>query len=326
MDISYHRLFKPAAIDKTVPKEDFIKLTYNDRGIDYINLSNILHNKKVQSCLPPYLDANVPKLSYEYPKTIHSRIFNHIKAVDEFVLDDYIKGKYSCPCHDSPYVSNHHGHVITGDLSIIPNDALRKLIAKGPKYREQGKIAWGKDKKIIMDAVEKYALKWSKKDKFNVSVLDDWTSEIKDIVSSKIKTLQKRIKQPPHPVLKNSEVEGCLQSMHTNYVFAPADKASNNVIIICRQFYYKVLIDELGLLDTSSTSATYEKVDQSTQTILDKHQHFYLLSRWQFLMNIHVYREFLQYQNFIKIHTSSVLLQGRNFAQLNNCLFYFLMV
>ena len=230
----------------------------------------------MQSCLPPYLDANVPKLSYEYPKTIHSKIFNHIKAVDEFVLDDYIKGKYSCPCHNSPYVSGHHGHIITGNLSIIPNDALRKLISKGPKYREQNKIAWGKDKKIIMDSVEKYALKWSKKDKFNVSVLDDWISEIKDIVSSKIKTLRKRIKQPPHPVLKSQEVESCLQSMHSNYVFAPADKASNNVIIICKQFYYKVLIDELGLLDTSSTSATstYEKINQSQQTIMDKHQQF----------------------------------------------------
>ena len=273
-DISYHRLFKPTIIEKKIPKQDFIKLTYNDRGIDYINLSNILHNKKVQSCIPPYLDTNVPKLSYKYSKTIQSKIFNHIKTVDEFVLDDFMNDEYPCTCHNSPYISGHHGHVITGDLSIIPNDALRKLISKGPKYREQNKIAWGKDKKIIMNGVEEYARKWAKKDKFNISILDDWVNEIKDIVCNKIKTLQKRIKQPPPPILKNPEVESCLQNMQKNYVFAPADKASNNVIIICKKFYYQVIIEELGLLNTNSTSATYEKINVSPETLLDKHQQF----------------------------------------------------
>ena len=313
-DISYHRLFKPTTIEKKLPKQDFIKLTYNDRGIDYINLSNILHNKKVQSCIPPYLDTSVPKLSYKYSKTIQSKIFNHIKTIDKFTLDNYMNGEYPCPCHNSPYISGHHGHVITGDLSIIPNDALRKLISKGPKYREQNKIAWGKDKKIIMNGVEEYARKWAKKDKFNISILDDWVNEIKDIVCNKIKTLQKRIKQPPHPILKNPEVESCLQNMHENYVFAPADKASNNVIIICKKFYYKVIIDELGLLDTNSTSATYEKINVSPETLLDKHQQF--LSKF----NIQFSDEHARLPNFFsnpKVHKNSItsdLLQVQSFS------------
>ena len=71
------------------------------------------------------------------------------------------------------------------------------------------------------------ARKWAKKDKFDVSVLLDWISEINYIVSGKIKTLQKRIKQPPHPVHTNPEVISCLQHIHEKYVFAPADKAAN---------------------------------------------------------------------------------------------------
>ena len=273
-DISYHRLFKPATVKNKMPKQNFIKLTYYDRGIDHINLSNILHNKKVQSYIPPYLDNTVPKISYKYSKTIASKIFNHTKSVKEFKIDTYIKGEYSCPCQNSPYISEHHGHVITGDLSIIPNDALRKLISKGPKYREQIKIAWGKDKKVIMNGVEEFVKKWAKKDKFNVSVLDEWIDEIRCIINNKIKTLQKRIKQPPYPVLTNPEVINCLQSMHDKYVFVPADKASNNVIIICKQFYYQVIIEELGLLNTNLNSTTYEKINESVDTILDRHQQF----------------------------------------------------
>ena len=47
-------------------------------------------------------------------------------------------------------------------------------------------------------------------------------SEIKCIASGKIKTLQKILKQLPHPTLTNPEVVSCLQNMHENYIFAQA--------------------------------------------------------------------------------------------------------
>ena len=37
-DITYHRRFNPATVEKKRPKQDIIKLIYCDRGIDYINL------------------------------------------------------------------------------------------------------------------------------------------------------------------------------------------------------------------------------------------------------------------------------------------------
>ena len=42
-----------------------------------------------------------------------------------------------------------------------------------------------------MNAVEQFPRKWSKKDKFDISVLHDWISEIKYTVSATIKPLQK---------------------------------------------------------------------------------------------------------------------------------------
>ena len=155
----------------------------------------------------------------------------------------------------------------------FPNDALRNLITKGPKYREQNKIAWGKDKKMIMTAVENYAKKWASRDHFDVSVLDDWINEIKHIIMTRIRKLQKITRQPPNPVLNDPEVAACLRDMHNKYVFAPADKASNNVIVICKKYYLKVLCDELGLF-TNTGSSTYKKVTDSLHTILDKHQQF----------------------------------------------------
>ena len=52
-----------------------------------------------------------------------------------------------------------------------------------------------------------------------------------------------------------------------------ADKASNNIIIMCKQFYYKCLVDELGLIDTSTGSATYEEINSvRSSDILSSHQ------------------------------------------------------
>ena len=115
------------------------------------------------------------------------------------------------------------------------------LIAKGPHYREQNKIAWGKDKKMIMTAIENYAKKWAKRDNFDVSVLDDWINEIRYIVTTRIRKLQKITKQPPNPVLTDPEVTKCLQNMHNNYVLLlqikPPTILSSYVKSIIVKFY-----------------------------------------------------------------------------------------
>merc|ERR1712002_1401899 len=99
-----------------------------------------------------------------------------------------------CDCQNSPFISNDHGHVITGNLEIISNVALRNLISKGPKFREQNKIAWGKDKKIILDAIENHAKSWAKKENSHISVLNEWINEIRAIVNTKIRKLQRQVK------------------------------------------------------------------------------------------------------------------------------------
>ena len=35
-----------------------------------------------------------------------------------------------------------------------------------------------------------------------------------------------------------------MEKLHSKYVFAPADKAANNVIIICKRYYVDVLKEE----------------------------------------------------------------------------------
>ena len=41
-----------------------------------------------------------------------------------------------CNCRTSPFADSNHGHIVAGDKRIFQNIKLRKLICKGPNYRE----------------------------------------------------------------------------------------------------------------------------------------------------------------------------------------------
>ena len=135
-----------------------------------------------------------------------------------------------------------YGHVIPGDLSIIPNFKLRDLIAKGPKYREPCKVDWDKNLSLLCEAVDQYALQWAKREIVELSVLSSWKEMVKGQIEERISKLKLNFKQPTGKVLQNADVKACPSDLHSKYVFVPADKAQNNVIIICKRYYIETLI------------------------------------------------------------------------------------
>ena len=48
-----------------------------------------------------------------------------------------------------------HGHVITGDLRVIENAKLRKLVAKGPEYREPNRVNWKATETMFLESLWK---------------------------------------------------------------------------------------------------------------------------------------------------------------------------
>ena len=139
-----------------------------------------------------------------------------------------------------------YGHVVTGDLSIIPNSKLRDLIAKGTKYIEPYKVDWDKIFPLLCEAVDQYALQWAKREMVELSVLSSWKEMVKGQLEERISKLKKNFKQPTGKVLQNSDVKVCLSDLHNKYVSVPADKTPNNIIIICKKYYIDTLVEELG--------------------------------------------------------------------------------
>ena len=109
-----------------------------------------------------------------------------------------------------------------------------------------------------------------------LSVLSSWKEMVKGQIEERISKLKQNFKQPTGKVLQNADVKGCLSDLHNKYVFVPADKAPNNIIIICKRYYIETLIKELGLDNSSTTTgnSTYTPCQMSSEDIVNTHDTF----------------------------------------------------
>ena len=104
---------------------------FHNKGIDNVKLTSILHNKLVRSKVPIYFQEQDPPLvSYKYTNNISRSVFNYNQTLRNINLDDYHNASSSCDCESSTFRYEPHGHVITGDLRIVRNRKLRRLLEK----------------------------------------------------------------------------------------------------------------------------------------------------------------------------------------------------
>ena len=135
-----------------------------------------------------------------------------------------------CSCNSLRYKYESCGHVVTGDLSIIKDVKLRNLISKGPTYREQNNIDWRVNLKNCKVAVSRYAKKWAKEASVDRRVLRDWEETVYKFIDEKIRSLKQR-EINKHVVKSRVHLDN-LNKLPDNFVLVPADKASNNVIVV----------------------------------------------------------------------------------------------
>ena len=77
-----------------------------------------------------------------------------------------------------------------------------------------------------------------------------------ECIDDRVKFLkQQHVNKRKKHVLKSKVHLDYLNNLHSKFVLVPADKAGNNVIVVCKKYYLEVVIKEL------SSTSTYRKVD-----------------------------------------------------------------
>ena len=86
----------------------------------------------------------------------------------------------------------------------------------------------------------------------------------------RIQDLASRYRLPKYQSVFDSPVAAkCLEELQENFVLVPVDKAAKNIAVICKQFYMKVLLDEM---DTNT--GTYIKKQEDYSCLSTIHQDF----------------------------------------------------
>ena len=99
---------------------------------------------------------------------------------------------------------------------------------------------------------------------------------VKGQTEERISKIKQNFRQPTGKVLQNADVKVCLSDLHNKCVFIPADKAPNNIIIICKRYYIETLIKELGLdnCSTPTGNSTYASCQMSFEDIVNTNDTF----------------------------------------------------
>ena len=227
-----HKLFPH--IDKDDEhKRHFFPLKFINKGMDFIDLSSIFNDKNCSKLIPGYFtNKESPIISYSYTKPIRSSIFNYNTLVSDTNLNLDTTG-LTCECHESKFCYLPAGHIITGDFDILANETLKDIFSKGPNYRLPTKIDFIKCLEHITESLNSFINSWCKREDVDNDALNDW----KGFVVGKIKTriefyLSNPNLLPSEPTYSIFDLKQDLTELHKKFIFVPADKAANNIIII----------------------------------------------------------------------------------------------
>ena len=277
LDIVKFKIGTPDIVNKPSKKlpSNICRITFVNKAIDFINPHRILKNNDVVEDLPPHLREESPMIVYNLTKTTRSLIFNYKNFVQTLDVDAFLQDNsiLPCDCANSPFKSDHHGHIITGDLDIVQHDKLKLLLCKGPKYREPKRFSFPEAKSSILQGIDECISAWSNKHKIPITYFKKWREHISLKIDDRISSFNNynnslSIKSS----FCDADIKASLTELQNKFVMVPIDKASNNVAFICKRFYASVILQELGV-SANEPSPTYEIInDLSRDQIIAKHK------------------------------------------------------
>ena len=275
LDIIDTKFLKTSEVIKKTPPKNVITIRFVNKGLDELHVNSIFHTPEVVALLPDELKKreNIPTCTMKLDTPIRSKILNYRETVSSLnvIVDEdvsFVQNLPTCDCSNSTFCDPHHKHIVSGDLRIVSNPKLRKLLSKGPNYREPKTLNYSKCKQAIESAISSSIVSLAEKYQLTPAEFSSWKNKILELVDKRLRILKsKRVPSATKPSLQDEEVQTALKDLHDKFVVVPIDKASNNVAIICKRFYIQKLLDEVGV--PGDNSPTYKLSDKNPADIIN---------------------------------------------------------
>lgn len=252
-------LRSPGTTSKKPRCASVLRVTWNNRLLRQIRLREVALKYRSLLLYPRVLDDLMVVRKLEKP--LGSSVFNYAKVSKQLSTHDSLE----CRCQDlfpSKFRSA-DGCVLTGDLGLVQQSELKRLLTYGPAFRTHIEAD-------PMDAI-KEAL-----DDFISRTCADGISRASDFLPWKVNVLQECERQLKDrsgntgpKVTVSSSARKYLRFLQHHLVLVPVDKAANNIAFICKAYYCRVLRNEL-----LQAAGAYEDADEHISAILNEHRRY----------------------------------------------------
>ena len=264
-------------LDKKQLPNNLCTIYFDNKAVEMVNLSRIIRDKSLVQTLPNIPNKfTSPMITYKLSLPVSSKIFNFKKFVNKLDTNLFIQDKsiFPCYCNNSPFKDPYHNHIVSGDLKIVTNNQLRKLLSKGPKFREPKPLNWSKAKESIVSGLSECVVSYCRKNALSRISMLPWLHKVTELIDNRIEYLKAHTRYNTiSEKLKVPSVTRSLKHLHNKFIIAPIDKATGNISFICKRFYAEVLIKELGIdVTENNNSDTYKCVQNITaDNLISKH-------------------------------------------------------
>ena len=118
----------------------------------------------------------------------------------------------------------------------------------------------------------RYRKNWRYRTKEDVEVdtLSEWVKSVMSFVNRRVSVFSRTMSRRHESVFDDPDVAAELVEIHEKFVVVPADKASNNIVFVCKTRYINCLMEELGM-STMTGDPTYNLTAMSKEEILQNH-------------------------------------------------------
>ena len=74
---------------------------------------------------------------------------------------------------------------------LLVTQKLRKLLKKGPKFREPNNFNWVTALKMCKEGLRKYKITWARRENVSISVFSEWENTVFKKINDRISKLSK---------------------------------------------------------------------------------------------------------------------------------------
>lgn len=237
-------------------------VTYLTKRHELLNLEKVFASVKCK--FPPELGR--PRVTTRYGDTARGLLLNHAKTLREVDLEKWAEqntrdGKLlPCRCTGRIPGCQHtfRGCVMVKDLDELECPAVTDLLRKGPSFRLEVHMS---DKEIVdgvLREIAEFVAESCKKSPYGAADPDlgAWHSE----VIQKVRREANRMTHIRHRWTTKREIEpelDAIATLHEKFVVVPADKAAQNLVVVCKDQYIFRCLEELGYFPGTENS-TYK--------------------------------------------------------------------